>query len=77
MNDYLVGIKLTKYIDEQYVRDRDETIRASSEKEAIESWKIRRTGWLRDDEHKFIHIFKVSEPEGYCRAAEDIIANGR
>jgi hypothetical protein len=58
--EYLVGLYFRAFNDQNYIADRNEWITVKDEegeKEAIKEWMIRRQGWIKDSEKKFIRIF--------------------
>lgn len=54
MKRYSVGVFIPSFCDQDYLRDRDETIFAESAEEAKETFLKWKGGWLKPEERKFV-----------------------
>ena len=66
-----VGIVLEKYIDEDYIRDRDIVIplfEGETEKDAISLWCNEMKSWIKPNEKRYVKVIKevgLNEYGGY------------
>lgn len=56
MKRYLVGVYVPSFCDQDYLRDRDETIQAESPEDARAEFIKLKGGWLRAEERKLIQV---------------------
>jgi hypothetical protein len=60
MKVYKVGLVKENFVDQDYLRDRDENIyNVDNEKDAINEYIRIKKGWLKKSEEKYVKVIEI------------------